>query len=129
MIIRAMGLGFALWLLAMIAFRFAGEMFFLPEETPRMIVFVAAPILSGIVAFLALKLLKEARGDEAEAAVGLALPGMFLDTFVVHEFSRVFPNLDATLDSAFGALMLLCYAMVLLVGLSMTKLAPKDERV
>lgn len=129
MIIRAMGLGFVLWLIAMLVFRFAGQMFFLPDETPRMILFVATPIVVGLVTFVSLKLLKEAHGDEAEAAIGLAVPGMLLDTFVVHEFSRVFPNLDPALDSAFGALMLLAYGSVLFVGLSLTKLAPQDERV
>jgi hypothetical protein len=129
MIMRAMGLGFVLWLIATAVFRFAGQMFFLPDETPRMILFIATPIVVGLVTVLALKLLKEARGDEAEAAVGLALPGMLLDTFIVHEFAQVFPNLDPALDSIFGALMLLAYATVLFVGLSMTTLAPQDERV
>lgn len=129
MIIRAMGLGFVIWLIATIVFRFAGQMFFVPDETPRMIVFVATPVVVGLATFLALKILKEARGDEAEAAVGIALPGILLDAFVVHEFPRIFPNLDPTLDGAFGSLMLLAYATVLFVGLSMTKLAPQDERV
>lgn len=129
MIIRAMGLGFIIWLIATIVFRFAGQFFFVPDETPRMIVFVATPIVVGIVTFLALKLLKEARGDEAEAAIGVALPGILLDAFVVHEFPRILPNLDPTLDGAFGALTLLAYSTVLFVGLSMTKLAPQDERV
>ena len=129
MIMRAMGLGFVLWLIASIVFRFAGQYFFTPEETPRIIVFVATPIIIGIVTFLSLRLLKEAHGDEGEAALGLAIPGMLLDAFIVHEFPRVFPNLDPTLDGAFAALTLLAYSTVLFVGLSMTKLAPQDERV
>jgi hypothetical protein len=129
MIIRAMGLGFVVWLIATIVFRFAGHLFFVPAETPRLIVFAATPVVVGLVTFLALKLLKEARGDEAEAAVGVALPGILLDAFVVHEFPTILPNLDPTLDGAFGALMLLAYGTVLFVGLSMTKLAPQDERV
>jgi hypothetical protein len=129
MIVRAMGLGFVLWLIATAIFRFAGQYFFLPDETPRMILFVATPFIVGFVTFASLKLLKEARGDEAEAALGLAIPGMVLDAFVVHEFQQIFPNLDPALDSAFGALMLLAYGTVLFVGLSMTKLAPQDERV
>lgn len=129
MIVRAMGLGFVLWLIAAAAFRFGGQYFFTPDETPRLILFVATPVVSGIATFICLKLLKEARGDEAEAAVGLAIPGMLLDAFSVHEFPTVFPNLDPTLDGTFGALMLLAYASVLFVGLSMTKLAPQDERI
>jgi hypothetical protein len=129
MILRAMGLGFVIWLIATAIFRFAGQMFFLPDETPRLILFMATPVVVALITVLALRLLKEARGDEAEAAVGLALPGMLLDAFVTHEFAQVFPNLDPALDSTFGALMLLAYGTVLFVGLSMTKLAPQDERV
>ena len=68
-------------------------------------------------------------GWDPEAAVGLALPGLFLGAFVTHEFPRVFPNMDPTLDSAFGGLVLFAYASVLFLGLCLTKLAPQDERV
>jgi len=129
MILRAMGLGFVLWLLATALFRFAGQYFFLPDEAPRLILFVATPIVTSLATIACLKVLKEARGDEAEAAIGLALPGMLLDVFTAHEFARVFPNLDPTLDAAFSALLLLSYGTILLVGLSMSRLAPQDERV
>lgn len=129
MILRAMGLGFLLWLLTAVLFRFAGQMFFLPDETPRLIAFLSAPITGVIAAFVCLKLLREARGDEGEAAIGVALPGMFLNGFIAHEFPRAFPNIDPTLDATFGAWALLFGASILFTGLSMTKLAPKDERL
>jgi Family of unknown function (DUF5367) len=129
MILRAMGLGFLLWLAIAAAFRFGGQYFFLPDETPRMITFIAAPIVAVVVTFVVLKLLHEARGDEGEAAIGLAFPGMLLDVFVSYEFSRVFPNIDPTLDGTFAALALLFYASVLFTGLMMTRLAPQDERL
>lgn len=129
MIIRAMGLGFLLWLGIWALFRFAGHYILTPDEMQRMIAFVATPPTMWFVSYGALKLLKEARGDEAEAAVGLALPGLFLGAFVTHEFARVFPNMDPVLDSAFGGLVLFAYASVLFLGLCLTKLAPQDERV
>lgn len=127
MIIRAMGLGFVLWLASMVLFWFAGDMFFKPgNELP---VFILAPIIASILTFFCLKLLREARGDEAEAAIGLALPGMLLDSVVVHEFDIVLRNMSPSMETPFAALMLLAYGSVLFVGLSMTKLAPQDERV
>jgi len=129
MILRAAAVGFLIWLIATAAFRFFGQYFFVPDEGPRFILFVSAPFLMVILTLILLRLLREARGDEAEAAVALAFPGMLLDAFVVHEFSRVFPNLDPTLDSAFGALMLLSYGTVVLTGLMTTRLAPRDELV
>lgn len=129
MIMRAMGLGFLLWLAIAAAFRFAGQMFFLPDESMRLITFLSAPVVGVAAAFVLLKLLKEAHGDEGEAAMGVALPGMFLNGFLTHEFPRAFPNIDPTLDATFGAWSLLFAASILFMGLSMTALAPKDERV
>jgi hypothetical protein len=127
MILRAMGLGFVLWLIVAAVFRFAGQMFFLPDS--RLIAFLSAPVLGVVATFVILKLLHEARGDGGEAAIGVALPTLFLNGFLTHEFPRAFPNIDPTLDATFGAWSLLFAASILFMGLSMTKLAPQDERI
>jgi hypothetical protein len=127
MILRAMGLGFVLWLIVAAVFRFAGQMFFLPDG--RLLAFLSAPIVGVAATFVLLKLLREARGDEGEAAIGVALPTLFLNGFLTHEFPRAFPNIDPTLDATFGAWSLLFAASILFMGLSMTKLAPQDERI
>lgn len=129
MILRAMGLGFLLWLALIAAFRFIGQYVFNPDETTRLALFLAAPIVGALLTFVLLKLLREARGDEAEAAIGLAFPGMLLDVFVFHEFPRALPNIDPTLDGTFAALAILFNAAIIFTGLCMTRLAPKDERV
>lgn len=128
MIVRAMGLGFLLWLVATAAFRFAGEYFFVPGGA-LLVLFVAAVPLMLLLGWALIRLLRVERGDEAEAAVGLALPGMLLDVYAVGEFQQVFPNLDPMLAQSFGALMLLSYATIILTGVLMTKLRPADERV
>jgi hypothetical protein len=127
MIMRAMGLGFVLWLAVAAAFRFGGDMFFLPDQ--RMLAFISAPIAGVAATFLLLKLLREARGDEGEAAIGIALPTLMLNAFLTHEFPRAFPNLDPTLDATFGAWSLLFCGSILFMGLSMTSIAPQDERL
>ena len=129
MIMRAMGWGCLLGLAVAAAFRFGGQYFFLPDQTPRLIAFVSAPVLGVFFAYVLLRLLREAPGDEGEAAIGVALPGMFLNGFIAHEFPRIFPNIDPTLDATFGAWALLFAASILFMGLSMTKLAPRDERL
>jgi hypothetical protein len=129
MILRAMGLGFLLWLAVAAAFRFAGQMFFIPDETPRLIAFLSAPVFGVAAAFVLLKLLHEARGDEGEAAIAIALPVLFLNGFLTHEFPRAFPNIDPTLDATFAAWNLLFVGSILFMGLSMTRLAPQDERI
>lgn len=129
MILRAMGWGFVLWLLTAGVFRFAGQYFFLPDETPRLIAFLSAPVIGVLAALVLLRMLKEARGDEGEAAIGVALPNLLLNGLLTHEFPTAFPNLDPTLDATFGAWSLVFGASILFVGLFMTKLAPQDERV
>jgi hypothetical protein len=127
MILRAMGLGFVLWLAVAAVFRFAGQMFFLPDG--RLIAYISAPVIGVIATLLLLRLLHEARGDEGEAAIGIALPSLFLNGFMTHEFATTLPNIDPTLDATFGAWSLLFCGSILMVGLFMTQLAPQDERV
>lgn len=129
MIIRAIGLGFLLWLAVAAAFRFGGHYFFLPDENLRMITFLSAPVVGVAMTFILLKLLREARGDEGEASIGIALPTLFLNGFATHEFYTAFPKIDQTLDATFGAWTLLFVGSILFMGLSMTKLAPQDERI
>jgi hypothetical protein len=129
MILRAMGLGFFLWLAVAAAFRFGGQYFFLPDESLRLVTFLSAPVVGVVLGFICLKLLGEASGDEGEAAIGLALPVLMLNGFLTHEYATAFPNLDETLDATYGAWSLLFGASILFVGLWTTKLAAQDERV
>lgn len=129
MIIRAMGLGFLLWLAVAAVFRFAGWYFFLPDGMLLLLTFIAAPVVGFAATFLLLKMLKEARGDEGEAAIGLALPGMLLNAFLSYQFNNAFPALDPALASTFGAWALLFGGSILFMGLVMTRLAPQDERI
>lgn len=129
MILRAMALGFALWLANAALFRFAGGLFFLPSLAPPYLLFAAAAVIGVAVTFIALKLLGEARGDEAEAAIGVAFPSLLLNALLVHEFAAAFPSLDSALDGVYGALAMLYAAAMVFTGLVMTRLAPQDERV
>lgn len=129
MIIRGMGLGFVLWLINAAIFRFAGEFFFYPGIAPPVLLFAIVALIGVAITFVLLKILREARGDEAEAAISVALPSMLLNTLLVYDFADIFPNLDGALDGVYGALALVYAASMALTGLMMTRLAPEDERV
>ena len=129
MILRATLLGFLFWLVITLVTRFFGQEFFYPGETGIYILLIASPIVMGVLTVIALRILGEANIDRAEAAVALALPGMALDIYALNAFANVFPNLDASLDGAFGAIKLIGYTAMLLVGLVTTRLAPSDERL
>lgn len=127
MILRAMALGFALWLAATLALRFAGAGLFAAEPGP--LAFLGAAGLGAFAAFVLIKVLRVAPGDEAEAGIGLAAPGMLLDVYAVAEFQTVFPNLDPLAGQGFAALALLAYAALIVTAMTMTRLAPADERL
>lgn len=129
MILRAMGLGFVLWLVNAAIFRFAGQMFFQPDIAPPFALFAAVVVIGAGLTFLGVRLLGAARGDEGEAAVALAFPSLLLNAVLTHEFAMIFPNLDAGMDGVYGALAMIYAAAMVFTGLVMTKLAPQDERV
>jgi len=129
MIIRAAIAGFVIWLIGTLGFRLAGTYFFYPDEKLLLGLFIGLPLAMVAVTWALMKLLKVAPGDQAEAAIGIALPGMLLDVFATREFSNVFPALDPTLDATFGALMLASYAAIVFAGVLFTRIAPQDERL
>ena len=118
-----------MWLATAAGFRFFGQYMLTPETGPRVVLFMAAPAVAALATVWLLRILKEAHGDEAEAAIGIALPGLLLTAFSTHEFANLFPNLDAALDGVFAAIMMLAFSTILFVGLSLTKLAAQDELI
>jgi len=129
MILRAMGLGFLLWLANAALFRFLGERFFQPSPTLPLMLFGATAVIGAAMAFLLLKILREAPGDEGEAALSVAFPSLLLNAFLTYKFADIFPNLDGAMDGIYGALAMVYAAAMLFMGLLMTQLAPRDERV
>lgn len=129
MILRGMALGFVLWLVNAAIFRFLGQYFFLPSVATPLTLFAVVAVLGAAITYVVLKLLREAPGDEGEAALSVALPSLILNAFLVHEFAQAFPNLDSALDGVYGSLAMIYAASMSFTGLLMTRIAPEDERV
>lgn len=129
MILRAMALGFLLWLALTAALRFGGQYFFTPEWAPTLLAFALTVVAAVVITFIFLRLLREAHGDEAEAAICIAFPGMIFDAFLTHQFSMIFPDLDPALDGVFATHALVGAAAIVFTGLFLTRLAPQDERI
>ena len=110
-----LGLGFALWFLATIAFRLAGG--YLLDPTAPLVIGAVYVVTVPAMAALALALYRwrGATGwDRLRAAVALVLPGMLLDTFAMAWFEALFSNMAPDAAKYFGGLLLLAYASVLL---------------
>ena len=117
--------GFIVWVIATLAFRFYGQAFFYPDILVVSILFiVAGPVLWGfmIVYLGVLNVLPENR---ALAAIAFVLPGMALDCLAIANFGLVFPNLDPSLDGLFGSLMLWAYGSLLFGGYSSDRRAKR----
>lgn len=129
MILRGMGLGFVLWLINAALFRFSGQHFFTPSVAPPVLMFAITAVIGVAITFVLLKLLREARGDEGEAAVSVAFPSLLLNAFLTYDFATIFPNLDGALDGVYGAMAMVYGAAMVFTGLLVTQLAGKDQRV
>jgi hypothetical protein len=129
MILRAVGLGFVLWLANAALFRFAGQYFFAPSVAPPVLMFAVTALLGAAMTWLLLKVLREAPGDEGEAAIGVAFPSLLLNAFLTYDFATIFPNLDGAMDGIYGAMAMVYAAAMTFTGLLMTQLAESDERV
>jgi hypothetical protein len=129
MILKAAAVGLILWAAVTALFRFAGHHFFLNDDAIQMLVFSLTVPLTAVLTFVILMWLGEDPTDRAETSIALAMPGMLIDVWVVNHFDVVFPNLDPMLGQTFGALALLSYATIVITGLFLTRMAPKDERL
>jgi len=110
--------GLVAWVLATLGFRTYGHLFFTTDELMQAILFIVGGPVLWLFMVLYLGLLRVLPENRALAAISFVLPGMLLDALVTANFQVVFPNLDASLDGKFGALMLWAYAAILFGGYS-----------
>ncbi|MGE3249660.1 MAG: DUF5367 family protein [Hyphomonadaceae bacterium] len=126
---RATALGLLVCLLELAALRFFGALFFVPSWAQTAWAFALNAAGTVLVTMLVLRVLREAPGDEAEAAVAFSMPGMILGALTLTGYATAFPDLDPVLDGALGAHFLVQAAAAVVTGLFFTRLAPQDERL
>lgn len=110
--------GFIIWLLATLAFRFAGQFFFLTDKPIVMtgLYFAVVPVL-GLMANWVFNRYGLNPMEALRSAVIMVLPGMILDTFCIEFFAQVFPNMMEKDAATFGSWLMWAYATVLVFGL------------
>ncbi len=108
--------GFAVWLAATIALRFAGQFLLRPGHWAAIfaLFLVSFPLMAWVVRGIC----RELPGQEWLAAgVSVLLPTLLLDPFSSAFFPTVFPNMAPEMAGVFGGWMLWCCAGAL-VGAS-----------
>lgn len=117
-IIPVLGVGFLIWLLATLAFRVAGQFFFITESPVILTILYLAVIPSlALISVITFKKFKLSGLENAAAGVLLVLPGMIIDTFVIQFFKDIFPNMPSSSAASFGSWLMWAYSIVLLTSI------------
>lgn len=130
-ILPVLAVGFLIWFLATLAFRFAGQFFFITDSVAILTILYLAVIPALILlSTLTFKKLKVSGLDSVVGGVLMVLPGMFIDTFIIQFFEKIFPNMPPSRAAAFGSWLMWAYSIVLLtsivMGLRHTRNPKKD---
>lgn len=113
-----LGVGFLIWLLATLAFRLAGQHFFITESPLILtILYLAVVPALALISAITFKKFKLSGLENVAAGVLLVLPGMIIDTFVIEFFEDVFPNMPSSRAASFGSWLMWAYATVLLTSI------------
>jgi len=109
--------GFSVWLIATLAFRFWGHLFFLIDNHILVIGFFLgiAPALFFLVKWVFNKY-QLTRNEKLRSAVLMALPGMLGDVLCINFHAFVFPTLTVEQAIVLGAWVLWAYSIVLFMG-------------
>lgn len=117
--LQVLGVGFLVWFLATLAFRLAGQFFFLTESVAVLTTLYLAVIPA--LALISIVTFKNLRLSGLENAVGgvlLVLPGMILDTFAIQFFAHLFPNMPSDRAASFGSWLMWAYSVVLVTSIT-----------
>lgn len=122
MIARWLAIGFVLWLLVTLAFRFVSDSAFEQGVGGLSWLVLIAPPVAFVVTWGLLRLLKVAPTDRAEAASIFAFPGLLIGIYEINSFHFIFTNLSESLSTSFATLMYACYTASILAGLASSRL-------
>ncbi|MCT3899029.1 DUF5367 domain-containing protein [Elizabethkingia anophelis] len=113
--ISILAIGFLIWLFATIAFRVAGQFFFITDSTVvlSILYIIVVPVL-GLVTVFTCRKFRLTGLENVVAGVLLVLPGMLIDTFVIQFFGSIFPNMPESNAATFGSWLMWAYTIVLI---------------
>lgn len=124
-----LGIGFLIWLLATLAFRFAGQFFFITDSpiVLSILYFVVIPALA-LISVVTFKRFHLTGLEHVLAGTLLVLPGMIIDTFVIQFFEDIFPNMSSDKAATFGSWLMWAYSVVLVTSVIFTLKKTKTTR-
>ena len=116
-----LGIGFLIWFLATISFRFAGQLFFITDSpTILSILYLAVIPALSLISIFTFKKFKLIGLENVLTGILLVLPGMIIDTFVIQFFENIFPNMSSDKAATFGSWLMWAYSVVLVTSVIFT---------
>ncbi len=114
----SMTLGFLIWLVATLLFRFYGADFFLTEDAMVMgtFYFGIIPLLYLLVNWM-FKKYRLSKTDRIRSVVLMILPGMALDTLCIKYYWVVFPAFSQETAVTLGSWVIWVNFIILIIGL------------
>ncbi|MDX1748586.1 MAG: DUF5367 family protein, partial [Halobacteriales archaeon] len=105
------------WAAVAVSIRLVGHVLLSPDAPVIVFGFFVAVIpLMAAVTYPVYRRLAIPHGSRPRAAALMAIPGLFLDVFLVVQASAVFPAMTTGAVINFGAILLFGYGVVLLTG-------------
>jgi hypothetical protein len=108
-----LGLGMMIWIGGSIFYACRGQRVLETGSLNYWISFFVSPLVSAILVFAILKLLRIAPANWASAALLLAIPGMIGEAIVLSHLSTFMPRIQASSGGRYGAFLFATYAVVL----------------
>jgi len=109
--------GASIWLVATLVFRFWGHLFFFIDQFA---VLASLYLLTPVLLYASVKWVfirfKLSIGQKLEAAVLMAIPGMFGDVVCIGLHNNVFPTLSVEQSVILASWILWAYSFVILIG-------------
>jgi hypothetical protein len=106
-------LGIAIWIGGSIFYAYRGQQVLETSSLSYWISFFVSPVVSAILFFAVLKLLRIAPLHWASAALLLAIPGMIGEAIVLSHLSTFMPRIQESSGGRYGAFLFATYAVVL----------------
>jgi hypothetical protein len=119
---RWMAVGFAFWIALAAAFGAFGNIVLQPGPGGVSWAFLTLPLALLVVTYLVVKIMRVPQTDRSEAATTIVVPGFLVGLYEIDRFGVLFPNLDASLQPEFAALMFACFAAVIIAGIVSSRL-------
>ena len=124
---RGLLVGFVVWLLVRIMFRFNGQWFLADDFATLVFGFCWMAVNSAIAVWFVVRWFCPSRAVLWPFGIGLVVPGLLGDAVITAMLGSVYPNIGADMAATYGAWMLMGYGVIMASLLAFGERAVRPE--